>query len=222
MAPIPGEVQAAFWLLVLAVLSFLTAYVRGLSQGQAQHTEQLASVRGAVERVKDAVGSGGQVAKLTIYDQLNDPNPDGSLPTGRANECGEECCAMVIQWAHHVPVEADYLRFLLGGARRQPLTTGPDLVRILALCNVKARVGSPATGELPAEVQRIVKGGGLAVLLGGWVDPSIAHWVVVTAASINGCTVADPWGGRSYNIAWSKAQGLYGGTIVEVLQRPDA
>lgn len=221
MGAFPPEVVAGFWTLVLAILAGLTLYVRGLAAGQSQHTEALAGIQGAISDVKANLAGGGSPAQLPAYDQLADPNPDGTMPTGRANECGEECAAMVVAWVHGVPMEADYLRYLLGGARRQPLTTGADLVRILALCNVRSSVGSPATGDLAAQVQKINKAGGLAIMLGAWLDPGILHWIVATASSINGCTVTDPWGGRRYNLAWSKAESLYGGTLVEVLSRPD-
>lgn len=221
MPAVPGEVQAAFWALVLACLTLLTLYVRGLSIGQSQHGQALASVQGAIDQVRASLAGAGGPRPLPVWDQLNDPNPDGTLPAERANECGEECCAMVISFCHGVPVEADYLRFLLGGAKRQPLTTGADLVRILALCNVKAQVLAPSTADLAHEVQRITKGGRVAIALGEWVDPTIQHWVVCVAASLNGWTVADPWGGRKYNAAWPRAQGAYAGQIVEVIQAPD-
>jgi hypothetical protein len=156
-----------------------------------------------------------------LWDQLADPLPNGTLPFWRWEECGEECCAEVIQEQHGVSVIADALRAQLGGPQRRGLTTGADLVRVLALNNVAAAQSGPGAAQVAAALQAITDAGGSAIVLGHWLGPGVLHWVLVTRADAAGCGANDPWGGRRDTWTWPGFQAAYAGDLVHVTRAPD-
>lgn len=155
-----------------------------------------------------------------VWNQLNDPLSNGMQPAWGAEECGEECCAMVVFAQHGVPVSADALRALIGGSARGPLTNGADLVAILAACNVHAQASSVQASKIAGELLTACQSGFMCIVLGRWVVASVDHWVLVTRADGAGCSANDPWGGRRRSWTWGAFRPLYSGQLV-IVTRPE-
>jgi hypothetical protein len=207
-----GAVVAA----TVAVLGYLAAWFRA-------KTGELTAHVGAIAATNTRGGGGRRTDPAPpVWNQLADPGVGGELPAGRYEECGEECVSMVVMAQHGVPTAADQLRVLLGGAARGPLTTGADLVRLLALCNVPAALEQPDGATLPAALRAICRDGGYAIVLGHWVSGTILHWILVTRADEDGMGANDPWMGRRRTWTWPAAAPLYAGEIVTIVRQPDA
>jgi hypothetical protein len=156
-----------------------------------------------------------------VWNQLADPLPDGTLPAGRYDECGEECAAMEIARQHGTSVAADALRAQLGGPGRGPLTTAADLVKILALNNVAAQVVDCPGDKVAALLQEQAGKGHNAICLGQWVAPGIEHWILVTRADATGAGANDPWAGRRRVWTWGAFQLVCSGQLVLITRPPD-
>jgi hypothetical protein len=218
-------VEIAGGLFVAALFTWLTAIVnRNTRAIQAHETVVKGLARATGTRVEGGARGGSGAARARgypLWNQLGDPDPSGVLPVQRWNDCGEECCAELIARQHGVQVEADYLRFLLGGPRRLGQTTAEDLVKILALNNVAAEVQTPPAPALPVALQAATSKGMAVIVLGRWVAPGILHWVLCTRSDPAGMSANDPWGGVRRSWAWSDAERAYAGELVVVTRSPD-
>jgi hypothetical protein len=215
-------VAAALTAFLVALCGLGVAVCANLTQQVRQNKLDINGIGRKVQAHAEALAGGGKgKVTLPLWDQLSDPLPDGTLSAQRADECGEEACAMVIWWVHGVEVSADALRYELRGAIGSALTNAAALVQLLTRNNVMAVQQTPQTGEVEKYLLNVVNAHRLAICLGNWVSPAVPHWVVVTTASANGVTVNDPWGGRRYNIAWPDFKRLYLGSLVDVHSLPD-
>lgn len=200
----------------LALMAFLAAALNSKAREIAAHVAVV--VRTGVQ----AAAGAGAAPRYPRWNQLADPLPDGTLPAGRYDECGEECCSMLIYAQHGVPTPADYLRYELGGPGRPPLTTAADLVRILGLCNVPSSAELVGADQVAGRLQRVTAAPGAAIALGTWIAPGILHWILVTRADTAGCGANDPWGGRRRIWTWEEFRRAYAGELVVVTRQPDA
>jgi len=201
---------------LVAALGLLAAWLRVQTQTITSHLQVIASTTRAT-----AAKAGGGGGTYPTWNQLDDPGVGGVLPAGRYDECGEECCSIVIFGQHGVQTSADVLRTLIGGPARSPLTTAPDLVRILALNNVPASRELIDAAGTPAALQRITAAGGVAICLGTWVAAGVLHWILVTRADENGCGADDPWMGRRRVWNWENFRRAYAGDLVVITRHPD-
>jgi hypothetical protein len=227
MSPLMVQgIVAGVGALVIALLGYLTASTQahtreiGDAKSLAAAAALAATARGGA--VPDPVGAGGLVRAYPVWDQLRDPLPTGTLPGGRYDECGEECCSMVIQQQHGVEVSADALRAQLGGARRGPLTDGPDLVRILGRANVGAELHPWPPADAPGHVRASVAAGRGVIALGHWISPTVLHWVLITTADNNHAGYNDPWGGVRASMTWAQFGERYAGEMVTITRTADA
>lgn len=218
-------VGVALGALLIAAFGYLTATLQAQTRALQEHQALLAArlVPGPLRpsRRSDPAGGAAPVRPAPQWNQLADPLSDGTLPAGRFNECGEECAAMEISRQHGVPLSADALRFLLGGASRAPLTTAQDLVRCLALCNVPAAAEATSGEVVAGRLQEITAAGGTAICLGAWVSPGVQHWILVTRADAQGCGANDPWEGRRRVWSWTAFRDVYAGELVTSQRPPD-
>jgi hypothetical protein len=211
---------------LLAALAYVTAVLQAHTRALAAHAVALAALgeraaAGSAPGAGSARGGGALARPYPLWSQLADPLPTGALPAQGYEECGEECCAMVIYAQHGCALEADALRFALGGAARTGLTTGEDLVRILRGQNVAAALQQVAGAEVAARLRAITAEGRAAICLGAWITPGVLHWVLVTRADAAGCGYNDPWGGLRKTAPWRDFTGRYAGELVEVTRAPD-
>jgi len=211
--------------LLVAVMSYLAATLQARTaalQAAAGQAAAIAAAQAAAPPPPPPVGGGAIPRPYPLWDQLKDPLPTGALPAGRYDECGEECCSMVIHQQHGVEVSADALRAQLGGAGRGPLTDGPDLVRILARANVAAALHSWPTADAPGHVRASIGAGRGVIALGHWISPTVLHWILITTADGAGVGYNDPWGGVRATATWATFEERYAGEMVTIIRRPDA
>lgn len=194
--------------------------LNGVGAKVDQHDAQIQSLQGG-GAVPPAAPSPSPLA-YPLWNQLQDPLPDGSLPTGRYNECGEECVSMVLWRQHGVEVAADALRAQLGGPKRTPLTTGADLVKLLNHNHVAASSLNCEAVEAPNQIVAANAEGRGVIALGQWLQPTILHWILVIQSDRLGCTYHDPWGGVQRYKTWVEFRPMFAGELVLVLRRPDA
>lgn len=221
-----AAIGAAGGAVIVAALAYiaavLQAHTRALADQQSKTDAVLRKAGSRIEGLAQAAGGGALARPAPLWNQLADPLPTGALPAWRYEECGEECVAEVIYAQHGVEVLADALRAQLGGPGRRGLTTGADLVRVLNRNNVPATALAPPDGAVAAQIQACCTAGGLVIVLGRWVSPTVLHWVLVTRADQAGCGANDPWGGTRRTWAWSDFESAYAGEIVAVRRKPDA
>jgi hypothetical protein len=134
----PG-VSSALVAFSAALLTLFTAVCYSLTQQVKANKRDINAVG---SKVNEVAGGGAMVpmrnVTLPVWDQLNDPLPDGSLPAQRFNECGEECVAEVIEWVHGVEIGADALRFLLRGPGGSAITDAWALAKQRRCHGIKA------------------------------------------------------------------------------------
>lgn len=217
---------SALQVIALALAAALTVVVPAYLVLWSRIKAAARDINGVGRKVNDhaavLAGAGGLALRSAPrWNQLADPLSDGTLAPQRFNECGEECAAMEIARQHGVPLSADALRFLLGGAARAPITSAADLVRVMALCNVPAVSRDVAASAIAGELQACTAAGGVAIVLGNWVDPHVLHWILVTRADGAGCSANDPWGGRRRSWTWEAFRPLYAGEFVRSTRVPD-
>jgi hypothetical protein len=221
-----AAIGAGLGAVLVAALAYIAAvlqmHTRALADNQAKTDAVLRKAGTRVEGLAQAAAGAAAARTAPVWNQLQDPLPTGALPAWRFEECGEECVAEVIYAQHGVEVMADALRAQLGGPGRRGLTTGADLVRLLNRNNVPATALAPPDGAVAAQIQACTMAGGLVIVLGRWVSPTVLHWVLVTRADTNGCGANDPWGGVRRTWVWSEFEAAYAGEIVAVRRRPDA
>lgn len=228
MSDLLGQaIIAALGAFIVAALGYITATLQANTRtleaaATARTVDQAAAVVGGRRSADRSPGGGGGGRAAPLYDQLRDPLPDGGLPAGRYNECGEECCSMVIHQQHGVEVSADALRAQLGGPGRAPITDGPDLVKILGHNNVAAGIHGWTAAEAPAHITASCAAGRSVIVLGRWLSPTVLHWVLVTTADATGIGYNDPWGGVRGAATWELFGQRYGGQLVTVTRPPDA
>lgn len=222
MAAIDPTITAAFDAAVVAALGLVSVVLLKLAASvTTAHIDLAGMLKLLLSAPTTPVAGGGAAVGIPSYDQLHDPLPDGSLPAGRFNECGEECCADIIRWVHGVEVSADALRSLLWGPRGHEITDAVDLAAILAHANVASEVGTQDAVAVKKYLLDVVPRSHPVIVLGNWVSPGVPHWVVVYNCSANGVTVNDPWGGRRYNLSWEAFARLYLNSNVTVQRLPD-
>lgn len=156
--------------------------------------------------------------KVPVYDQLNDRLPDGNLDKYATQDCGSESVAEVgaaFGFGGDVGFSAGQVRQIIrhGDFNGSGLTTADDLVYGLASCfRLPSHVRNANFTQLKQELQRAVAAKMPCIVLGGWVDPAVLHWIVVIDATPGGITFNDSWGGKVRSLAWADVAKLYAGT----------
>jgi hypothetical protein len=128
---------------------------------------------------------------------------------------------MVIYQQHGVEVAADALRAQIHGAQGGALTTGDDLVKILARNNVAAQLRTWPGDQAPAHILESAAAGRAVILLGRWLAPTVLHWVLAVGADNAGITYHDPWGGFRLQVPWATFAERYAGQLVTITRAPD-
>ena len=163
-----------------------------------------------------AVAPYGPLSWLPRWNQKAGTLPDGKPDPERYNDCGEECCAMVVASVHGVCLEAGMVRQMLGGPERSGLTNGSDMVAALKRCNVLAIAHDNDVSIAWQTVQAGLKSAYPAMVLGQWQPPDALHWVLVSGVYLGGVSITNPWDGVVYPISWETFVKLYRGAVVEV------
>lgn len=155
-------------------------------------------------------------ASLPVWNQLNDPLPDGNQDAFSTSDCGEECVAEVVYGLRGVVVSAGAIRYMLGGALRTGLSTAADLVSVLRIDNIPSAGVSCGWADALPLLERQSVAGQPSILLGTWLGGSALHWVVATTVADGVLHFNDPWGGSRRKMAYSDALPLYQGSLVLV------
>jgi ABC-type bacteriocin/lantibiotic exporter with double-glycine peptidase domain len=164
-----------------------------------------------------------QLPGIPVWNQLNDPLPDGQQDSQNFNDCGEECVAMLIKAYGGPELPAGQIRMLLHGINGTGITTGDDLVRALAMFKdrqgrtIAAHVRSGIdAATFQVEATHAISSGLPVIALGDWVTRGYGHWVVVRGTDETGIAVNDPWGGLNRVISWSDVNALFDGCYVHL------
>jgi hypothetical protein len=152
--------------------------------------------------------------KLPVYNQLNDPLPNGEQDAYATSDCGEECAAEIIRACRGVVLSAGDIRYQLGGADRTGLTTGSDLVEALRLSDVPAHSASLDVASAWPAIAQSLAGGKPVALLVLWQNTSTLHWVVATDLRGGVLYYNDPWGGVRASCGKSAFAKIYQGVAV--------
>lgn len=142
-----------------------------------------------------------------FWNQLNDwtLDPDRA-DENRVNNCGPECCAMLLWHLRGVELSADQVKDWLLGAESTGYTTLAQLRRFLTFQHVRSSF-QPAE---PATIGQYVDWGQPVIILQqGMVEPrGYWHFVVAIDREGDNLIVANPWGGTRDSItpsAWTGA-----------------
>lgn len=157
---------------------------------------------------------------IPIYNQLNDPLPDGQPDPQAQNDCGEECVSMLLP-----PIRAGM--YMSAGAIRQELrggnpngsalTTAGDLVRALHLLgNIPAHERAVDFSTFQIESQHALENNMPIIALGYWEVPTIKHWMIAVAVTTNGLMFNDPWNGIQRALDWNTIHNLYQNDYVHI------
>lgn len=165
--------------------------------------------------------------KIPLYNQNNDPLPDGQQDPQHSNDCGEECASMLgAAYRPNLVLPAGQLRMLLRGNNWQgnALTDGDDIVWILKnVFNIPSHTRRVDFTTSKIEITHALQSNMPVVYLGKW-DGDYLHWIIPFELTPNndypksglGFVSNDPWGGWLHQIDWDTAASLYGGQYVHV------
>lgn len=211
-----------------AAIQLARTYVAVLNILEGLHRSGVA-IRGAKGHLGNTQVGGGAMGQTATslrlptapWSQLTDQQMRSSAAGAAAQDCGEECVAIVCQHIKRVPVPAEYIRWLWFGQYDARLSSPDDLVGMLACVDIKAhrRMVNAATAQV--EITNALQAGQLAVVLGYWLSPTEAHWMVATQAGPSGLSCRDPWTGTLRTISWPGFATLFAQAYVHVDQVAD-
>jgi len=101
-----------------------------------------------------------------------------------------------------VPVEAGWLREILGGPERSGLTTAEDLSALLTACHVQNKLLSVAPGGIISDLKISYGERRLVALLGAYGPGGVMHWITMVGMAPGRVTVYDPWVGAT--VVWTE------------------
>jgi hypothetical protein len=207
----------------IAVRTRLAAQGAHISDLQ-QHQQDASTSATTPTMVVTPIAAGGALAPVSVpvYNQLNDPLPDGAQDPYATTDCGEESVAMVIAACGGPPLPAGVLRQLLGGVARPGATTAANLVYLLSLFKVLAHVRQADPDAAWTEWQHAQGASFPVIALGYWVSAGYPHWIVIRACDALSITYNDPWGGHEQTMTKGTAQMRYMGYYVHVDQAVSA
>jgi len=139
---------------------------------------------------------------IPAWNQLTDPIANGGLDPFASTDCGFECCAMVKygtdkarpNWA------AGNIREMYRGWQGLGITSGDELVGVLAKLDVPAHTRNVSGLLAMQEWNRSIADGKPIIILGTW-DGTPLHWIVgVGSPHGPNWIVNDPWGGTRKTI----------------------
>lgn len=155
---------------------------------------------------------------IPAWNQLNDPIANGGADPFASTDCGFECVAMVKYGTdpHRPNWAAGNIREMYRTYDGQGITSGDDLVRVLAKLDVAAHVRNVSAGLAMQEWNRSLADGKPVIILGTW-DGSPLHWILVVGSPPGAqWVVNDPWGGVRKDISDAFVYQHYAGQYVHV------
>lgn len=223
-----------FWAAVLPALAAFLVAALGAGALAVRNWVQVKHLGVQVKELQDAAvpatptivavqqpaasGSGSRLLAAPVWNQLDDPLPDGNLDPQAAMDCGEECVAMAVAACGGPGIPAGVFRALLGGPQRRGSTTAADLSYLLTLFGVANHPRQADPDAAWTEWQHSDVAGFLAIALGYWVTPGFLHWVLVRACDPGTVQFNDPWGGSLRSLDRATAQKLYAGQYIHIDQ----
>jgi hypothetical protein len=158
---------------------------------------------------------------IPVWNQLNDPLPDGQQDPYATTDCGEESVAMIGKGYGGPELPAGQVRMILraGDVNGPGISSGDDLVHALAaVFHLRSHVRACNAATFQIEATKAINSGMPVIALGQWVSIGFLHWVVGRGADDTGLMTNDPWGGANRLIAWPDVARLYAGTYVHLDQ----
>jgi len=153
--------------------------------------------------------------RVPLWNQLNDPNPDGSQDPEQESDCGEECASMVLFATTGVSTTEEQVREAMGKPG-SGTSNNQDIAAFLSSHDCPAVALTPATGILKQLIRHEVGQNCPVIVLGAYVDPSIWHWVVAVDFGGGRVGINDPWGGMRRYVPWTWFLERYRGEAVRV------
>lgn len=136
-----------------------------------------------------------RLLKAPIWDQNNDPLPDGHEDPADVTDCGEECVAMVVSLLRGASFAAGCIRQAWLIPPDNGRTLASQLASMLASFRISSTVLATSPDHLYGLVSRRAMHGQASICLGYWEDPYDLHWVLAVGVTPQGILVNDPWKG---------------------------
>lgn len=124
--------------------------------------------------------------------------PDGNVDPAHATDCGEACLASALEGRCGVYLTPGAIRQSLGLPDGNGSSTAEDLADWWNRLRGGAEVTSFNGDVLWKHLGNLRHYGHYCILLGGWLEPSIGHWVLAYQRSSTALDVMGPWG-REYD-----------------------
>jgi hypothetical protein len=158
-----------------------------------------------------------KAAPLTVpaWNQHNDPNPDGQPDPWWAEDCGEQCIAMVVYACRGIEVPQGVVRAQMHGPSGKGLSSPDDLLAQLKRWRFDATSHPLPSADALTYVKNAVAAGRPSIVLGHWVAPAVLHWAVVVEVTPDGVTWNDPWTGGQRGLSAEHWQAAYAGAVVD-------
>lgn len=121
-----------------------------------------------------------------------------------AQDCGEECVAIVVMAKTRRYLTEQQVRNAIPGHQTTGLTTPSDLQLALQYYGVVSKHYLDAVESVKSAVVEQVDIGRPTLLLGHWIDPAVLHWVVAIGYGNGALFVLEPWAGRVAAYSWGE------------------
>lgn len=155
-----------------------------------------------------------RIRTVPVVGQNRASLPDGAVDPEHSTDCGEACCSAVMAYFGYGFLPPGCVRAWLGRPGGSGETTGPDLASLLSRLRLKTSVEYVEETALQAVLEAVFQSGGLGILLGAWVAPSLQHWNVTHMTVPEGVWCMDPWWPARLLRKWADLESLYGGELV--------
>lgn len=133
-----------------------------------------------------------------VVGQLQARLPDGQLDPAQATDCGWACLASALVGISGVDIAPGCLRQAAGLSEWNGTSTARDITRVARGLGLSAEPRIFGTGQLWHALEGLRHHGVYMLVLGGWLDPVVGHWVLAYERASTVVEVMGPYDARRF------------------------
>lgn len=133
-----------------------------------------------------------------VVSQLQARLPDGQVDPARATDCGWACLSSALCGVKGIDLAPGCLREAAGLSEWNGTSTAAQIVSIGQRLGLDASAAIFGTDRLWRQLRRLRRHGRYVMLLGGWIDPTIGHWVLAYERDATSVEVMGPYSAERF------------------------
>lgn len=133
-----------------------------------------------------------------VVSQLQALLPDGNVDPARATDCGWACLSSALAGISGIDLAPGCLREAAGLSEWNGTSTANQVLGVARRLGVNAEAATFGSPTLWRQLRRLRNHGRYMMLLGGWIDPTIGHWVLAYSRDSEAVEVMGPYSSRRF------------------------